>query len=89
MMLQLQLSRNSGTGSQNVSETGCADSILKLSSSSSSSHVARPGLPEEMHSSRLLCEFGNQVMRQVSEKSDEIDGTRLEKTLESRRVFDL
>ena len=28
-------------------------------------------------------------MRQVSEKSDEIDGTRLEKTLESCRVFGL
>ena len=42
-------------------------------------HVARPGLPKEMHVSRLLREFGNQVMRQVSEKSDEIDGMRLEK----------
>ena len=31
-----------------------------------------------MHISRLLCEFENQVMRQVSGKSDEIDGTRLE-----------
>ena len=37
MMLHLQLSRNSGNGSQNVSETGCTYSILKLSSSSSSS----------------------------------------------------
>ena len=52
-------------------------------------HVARPGLPEEVHISRLLSEFGNQVMRQVSEKSDEIDGTRLEKTMESCRVFGL
>ena len=52
-------------------------------------HVARPGLPEEMHVSRLLCEFGNRVTRQVLEKSDEIDGTRLEKTLESCRIFGL
>ena len=35
-----------------------------------------------MHISRLLYEFENQVMRQVSGKSDESDGTRLENVRE-------
>ena len=49
--------------------------------------VARPNLPEEMHISRILCEFENQVTRQVSGKSDGIDGMRFEKTLGSCQVF--
>ena len=36
-LMMLHFRDNSGTGSHNMSETGCADSILKLSSSSSSS----------------------------------------------------
>ena len=51
-------------------------------------HVARPRLPEEMHTSRLLCELENQMTQQVSRKSDEIDGMRLEKTLGCGQVFD-
>ena len=60
---------NSGAGPQNVSETGCTDSILKLSSSLSSTCCSSWSL-EVTHTSRP--EFAIQSKQQVSERSDAI-----------------
>ena len=82
----LQQTGKLGNWFAEVSDTSCADSIFASVIVVVRMLLVQVSL-EEIHTSRLPYEFENEVTQQVSRKSDEIDGMRLEKTLGSCQVF--